>query len=158
VSVRHGRPSALTRVRARVVADLERIRLGPMAVLHAVIDQVVDDYVPVVEGLDNDLVEVEGDGFDTPRPRGADPTPRMYARRRELLDCCRTPEPLPEPRGRLAAAQLPGAHPELASYCRDVEDHLTRVVTGIRHVRELLPDAFDANLAQVTTRQNDDMR
>ena len=158
VSVRHGRPSALTRVRARVDADLERIRLGPMAVLHAVIDQVVDDYVPVVEGLDNDLVEVEGEVFDTPRPRGADPTPRMYALKREILDFYRNTEPLLEPLGRLAAGQLPGAHPELASYFRDVEDHLTRVVTGIRHVRELLTDAFDANLAQVTTRQNDDMR
>src|SRR5690606_35193201 len=94
VSVRHGRPSALTRVRARVDADLERIRLGPMAVLHAVIDQVVDDYVPVVEGLDNNLVEVEGEVFDTPRPRGADPTPRMYALKREILDFYRNTEPL----------------------------------------------------------------
>jgi magnesium transporter len=158
VTVRHGMASALGDVRAQVDADLERIRFGPMAVLHAVIDRVVDDYVPVLEGLDNDLVEVEAEVFDPDRPRGADPTRRMYQLKREVLDFHRNTEPLLEPLGRLADGTLPGAHPELHSYFRDVEDHLTRVVTGIRYARELLTDAFDANLAQVTTRQNDDMR
>lgn len=158
VTVRHGGPSGLERVRARVDGDRERVRVGPMAVLHAVIDQVVDDYGPVLEGLDNDLAEVEGQVFETPRPRGTDPTPRMYALKRQILDFYRNTEPLLEPLSRLVSGQLPGAHPELVSYFRDVEDHLTRVVSGIRHLRELLTDAFDANLAQVTTRQNDDMR
>ena len=58
----------------------------------------------------------------------------------------------------MAAGQLPGAHPELASYFRDVEDHLKRSVSAIAHARDLLSDALDANLAQVTVRQNDDMR
>lgn len=158
VTVRHGRASALHDVRARVDADIRRMQFGPMAVLHAVIDQVVDDYGPVLEGLDNDLMEVEGEVFDTPRPRGTDPTQRMYKLKREVLDFYRNTEPLLEPLGRLASGTLPGAHPELHSYFRDVEDHLTRVVSGIRYARELLTDAFDANLAQVTIRQNDDMR
>jgi magnesium transporter len=82
----------------------------------------------------------------------------MYQLKREVLDFYRNTEPLLEPLGRLAAGALPGAHPELHSYFRDVEDHLTRIVTGVRYARELLADAFDANLAQVTTRQNNDMR
>jgi magnesium transporter len=158
VTVRHGRASALGDVRAQVDADIERMRFGPMAVLHAVVDRVVDDYGPVLEGLDNDLVEVEDEVFDPDRPRGKDPAQRMYKLKREVLDFYRNTEPLLEPLGRLAAGTLPGAHPELHTYFRDVEDHLTRVVTGIRYARELLTDAFDANLAQVTTRQNDDMR
>ena len=158
VTVRHGRASDLRDVRAQADADIERIRFGPMAVLHAVIDHVVDDYGPVLEGLDNDLAEIEGEVFDTTRSRGTDPTQRMYQLKREVLDFYRNTEPLLEPLGRLAAGTLPGAHPELHTYFRDVEDHLTRVVTGIRYARELLADAFDANLAQVTTRQNNDMR
>ena len=39
-----------------------------------------------------------------------------------------------------------------------MEDHLKREVSAIAHVRDLLSDALDANLAQVTVRQNDDMR
>lgn len=158
VTVRHGRASALSQVRATIEADLARIRCGPMAVLHAVIDRVVDDYGPVVEGLDNDLAEIEDAVFDDDRPRGYDPSRRIYKLKREVLDFYRNTEPLLEPLGRLAAGQLPGAHPELHSYFRDVEDHLKRVVGNIHAARDLLTDALDANLAQVTTRQNDDMR
>ena len=75
-----------------------------------------------------------------------------------MLEFYRNTEPLLEPLGRLAAGQLPGAHPELGSYFRDVEDHLTRAVSGISHYRDLLSDVLDANLAQITVRQNDDMR
>jgi magnesium transporter len=158
VTVRHGRASALSEVRAKLERDLARMRCGPIAVLHAVTDQVVDDYTPVVDGLDNDLAEIEDMVFDPRRPRGFDPSQRIYKLKREVLDFLRNTEPLLEPLHRLAAGSLPQAHPELHTYFRDVEDHLTRVVTSIHHAREALSDALDANLAQVTTRQNDDMR
>ncbi|MGQ0435014.1 MAG: magnesium and cobalt transport protein CorA [Microthrixaceae bacterium] len=158
VSVRHGQASALASVRATIERDLDRIRCGPMAVLHAVIDHVVDDYTPVVEGLDNDMVEIEDAVFDVNRPRGYDPSQRIYKLKRQVLIFLRNTESLLEPLSRLAAGQTPRAHPELHTYFRDVEDHLTRVVTAIHHARDLLSDALDANLAQVTTRQNDDMR
>jgi magnesium transporter len=158
VTVRHGVASALAEVRRTIEADLERIRCGPMAVLHAVIDRVVDDYVPVIDGLDNDMAEIEAEVFAADRPRGLDPSQRIFKLKREVLEFHRNTEPLLEPLGRLAAGQLPGAHPELGSYFRDVEDHLTREVSAIAHARDLLSDALDANLAQVTVRQNDDMR
>jgi magnesium transporter len=158
VSVRHGEASALTDVRRSIEADLARIRCGPMAVLHAVIDRVVDDYQPVLQGLDNDMAEIEDAVFATDRPRGFDPSQRIFKLKREVLDFYRNTEPLIEPVGRLAAGQLPGAHPELGTYFRDVEDHLRRAVSAISHYRDLLSDVLDANLAQVTVRQNDDMR
>jgi len=158
VSVRHGEASALADVRRVIEADLGRIRCGPMAVLHAVIDRVVDDYAPVIAGLDNDMAEIEDAVFSADRPRGFDPSQRIFKLKREVLDFYRNTEPLLDPLGRLAAGQLPGAHPELGSYFRDVEDHLTREVGAIAHARDLLSDALDANLAQVTVRQNDDMR
>jgi magnesium transporter len=158
VSVRHGQASALAQVRATIEADLARISCGPMAVLHAVIDRVVDGYAPVIAGLDNDMAEIEDAVFSSHRPRGYDPSQRIFKLKREVLGFIRNTEPLLEPLSRLAAGQLPGAHPELHSYFRDVEDHLTRVVSSIHHARDILSDALDANLAQVTTRQNDDMR
>ena len=130
-----------------------------MAVLHAVMDRVVDDYVPVIDGLDNDMAEIEDAVFATDRPRrDEDPSRRIFKLKREVLDFYRNTEPLLEPLGRLAAGQIPGAHPELGSYFRDVEDHLKREVSAIAHVRDLLSDALDANLAQVTVQQNNDMR
>jgi magnesium transporter len=159
VTVRHGQASALAEVRRTIEADLARIRCGPMAVLHAVMDRVVDDYSPVIDGLDNDMVEIEDAVFAAERLRGApDPSQRIFKLKREVLEFHRNTEPLLEPLGRLAAGNLPGAHPELGSYFRDVEDHLKRAVSAIVHARDLLSDALDANLAQVTVRQNDDMR
>jgi magnesium transporter len=159
VTVRHGQASALAEVRRTIEHDLSRIRCGPMAVLHAVMDHVVDGYMPVMDGIDNDMAEIEDAVFAVSRPRGFDdPSQRIFKLKREVLDFYRHTEPLLEPLSRLALGQLPGAHPELGSYFRDVEDHLKRAVSAIAHVRDLLSDALDANLAQVTVRQNDDMR
>src|SRR4029450_9845783 len=54
--------------------------------------------------------------------------------------------------------RLPHSHPNLHDYFRDVADHLARVVGRIDITRELLSDVLDANLAQISVRQNDDMR
>ncbi|MGH9274707.1 MAG: magnesium and cobalt transport protein CorA [Acidimicrobiales bacterium] len=158
VTVRHGEASALADVRAKIEKDLARIRCGPMGVLHAVVDRVVDDYAPVVAGLDNDMAEVEDEVFDANRPRGVDPTQRIFKLKREVLDLHRNTEPFLVALERLASGSLPGAHPELTTYFRDVEDHLTRVVGAAVHFRTLLTDALESNLAIVTVRQNDDMR
>jgi len=159
VTVRHGQASALREVRRTIEQDLARIRCGPMAVLHAVMDRVVDDYIPVIDGLDNDMAEIEAAVFATDRPRrGGDPSRRIFKLKRQVLNFYRNTEPLLEPLQRLAAGQIPGAHPELGSYFRDVEDHLHREVGAIAHARDLLSDALDANLAQVTVQQNNDMR
>jgi magnesium transporter len=158
VTVRHGAASSLSEVRATIEQDLARIRFGPMAVLHAVMDRVVDDYAPVIEGLDNDMAEIEDSVFDPRRPRGFDPSERIFKLKREVLGFIRNTETFLDPLSELVEGELPGAHPELATYFRDVQDHLTRVVVAIHHLRDLLSDALDANLAQVTTRQNDDMR
>jgi len=158
VSVRHGEASALADVRAKVERDLERIRCGPMGILHAIVDRVVDDYAPVIDGLDNDMAEIEDAVFDPLRARGVDPSQRIFKLKREVLDLHRNTEPFLEPLARLVSGQLPGAHPELTSYFRDVEDHLKRIVGSVSLFRALLSDALDANLAIVTVRQNDDMR
>ncbi len=158
VTVRHGEASALADVRARLERDLERVRCGPMAVLHAVVDCVVDDYAPVIAGIDNDMAEVEEEVFNDNRSRGVDPTQRIFKLKREVLDLHRNTEPLLDALSRLASGTLPGARGELTEYFRDVEDHLTRVVTAAGTFRTLLSDALDANLAIVTVRQNDDMR
>ena len=110
VTVRHGEASALADVRRTIEADLERIRCGPMAVLHAVIDHVVDDYVPVIDGLDNDMAEIEDAVFATDRPRGVRPQPadlQAQARGARLLPQHRAAPRAARPPGGRAAARRP---------------------------------------------------
>ena len=158
VSVRHGKGSALAEVRAELEADPERLRHGPMAVLHAVMDRVVDDYEPAIAGLDNDIREIEAEVFASDRTTSADPTRRIYQLKREVLDFHRHARPLLEPLQRLQAGVVPRCGLELRDYFRDVHDHVLRVVAEIENFRDLLTDALNANLAQASVRQNDDMR
>jgi magnesium transporter len=155
VTVRHGKGSALADVRHVLEADRSRLSCGPYAVLHAVADRVVDDYAPVLTGLDDDIREIEAQVFTDER---SNPTERIYKLKREVLDFHRNTKPFAEALNRLVLGAVPHSRPELTSYFRDVYDHLLRVVGEIEDKRDVLSDALNANLAQVSVRQNDDMR
>ena len=158
VSVRHGKGSALAEVRARLEKDEALMAHGPMAVLHAVMDRVVDDYEPVIAGLDNDIREIELQVFDDNQSRRVDPSRRIFQLKREVLDFHRNTKPLLEALGKLQLGAVPRCPLVLSEYFRDVLDHLLRVVAEIEDFSSLLSDALNANQAQVTVRQNADMR
>jgi magnesium transporter len=158
VSVRHGEGCSLTPVRQALEEDRPRMACGPMAVLHAVVDHIVDQYYPVIEGLDLDMAEVEDAVFDPARGRRFDPSQRIFRLKREVLELGRNTEPFLEPLERLAAGSVPLSTVELQRYFRDVHDHLTKIVAMVAQLRTLLSDLLEANVAIVTVRQNDDMR
>jgi magnesium transporter len=155
VTVRHGQASGLAQVRQRLEHQPGILACGPMAVLHAVFDRVVDDYEPVLDGLDNDLVEVEADVFSDSRNN---PAERIYRLKREVLELYRNTQPLLEPLDRLVSGKTLFHHEDLSNYFRDVDDHLRRQVARIETMRDLLSDALDVNLAHISVRQNEDMR
>ncbi|MSO87850.1 MAG: magnesium and cobalt transport protein CorA [Acidimicrobiia bacterium] len=158
VTVRHGEASAVVDARAALEQDPERLGCGPMAVLHSVMDHVVDGYKAVVEELDNDLAEIEDAVFDPNRVRGFDPAARIFKLKRQVLEFYRNSQPLLDALDPLVHGAVPGAQRELDRDFRDVEDHLRREVGSLGHIRDLLSDVLNANLAQVSVRQNDDMR
>ncbi len=128
-----------------------------MAVVHAILDRVVDDYRPVLDGLDHDIVEIEAEVFS---PDRTNPAERIYRLKRQVLDLYRNIEPLIEPLERLQT----GSHPfstggiDLGPYFRDVNDHLRRGVARIEIQRDLLSEVLNVNLTQVSVQQNEDMR
>ena len=155
VAVRHGEASALGHVRAALEARPDRLACGPSAVLHAIVDHVVDDYLPVLAGIDNDIEEVEGQVFSR---EGTNPVERIYNLKREVLDFHRATVPLVDPVERLAEGKVPNVHTEIRPYFRDVHDHLVRVTERVVTDRDLLNSILEANLTQVGLRQNEDMR
>ena len=155
VSVRHGEATALAHVREQVEQRDDLMRCGTGAVLHAIVDRVVDDYAPVIDGLDDDIHEVEGTVFS---PGRENPAARIYMLSREVIEFHRATAPLVEPLDRLAGGRLELVHEDMCSYFRDVHDHLLRVVETVQGQRELLTSVLQANLTQVSVRQNDDMR
>src|SRR5690606_24376869 len=121
ITVRHGEASALAPVRHDLEADPERLALGPIAVVHAILDRVVDDYRPAIAGLDNDLVEIEREVFS---PERTNPAERIYKLRRQVLAMYRNVEPLIEPLAMLQHGKKPFelTHLELGPYFRDIHD------------------------------------
>ena len=155
ITVRHGEGTDLHKVRLDVERRPERLRRGPGAVLHAIVDTVVDDYVPALEGLEQDVAEVEEQVFASGREN---PAERIYGLKREVLEFIRAAAPLVEPAGRLARGQYELIDPEVQAYFGDVTDHLIRVRDQLESFSDLLTSVLQANLAQVTVRQNSDMR
>jgi magnesium transporter len=155
ITVRHGEGSALTRVRDALDADPERLSRGPGAVLHAILDLVVDDYQPAIEGLETDIDEVEEELFSG---RRTNPAERIYRLQNEVLSFRKATAPLVDPLHKLASGHYELIHHEIRDYFRDVNDHLIRVRDQLDGMRDLLSSSLQANLSQVAVRQNEDMR
>ncbi len=154
ITVRHG-DGDLHPVREAIEKRPDLLRCGPGAILHAVIDRVVDDYEPAVQGLEIDIQQVEEQVFSSD---ASNPAQRIYRLEREVLEMQRAVRPLAAPVDRLARGHFDLISPEMRDYFRDVHDHLLRVASRVEGFRDLLGSALQANLTQVTVRQNADMR
>jgi magnesium transporter len=155
ISVRHGGPSPLNDVRKQIESRPEMLRCGPGAVMHAIIDRVVDDYEPVLAGIEDDIEETEEEVFSASRHN---PTERIYKLKREVLSMHKATAPLIDPLQALASGQYPHVHPDIQDYFRDIYDHVARANDGVEAMREMLNGILDANTAQVSVRQNEDTR
>lgn len=155
VTVRHAESPDLARVRRRMEASPDLLRLGPEAVLYAILDQVVDEYGPVVGGLENDIDEIEDQLF------AGDPavSRRIYELLREVMEFQRATHPL---LGMLSALEAGfdtyGVDEELRRHLRDVQDHVVRVVERADGFRVLLQNALAVNATIVGERQNEEVR
>jgi magnesium transporter len=156
VSVRHGEATPLHDVRLALEKRPELLKCGTGAVLHAILDKVVDDYTPVLTNLDIDITELEARAFGEDPAQGL--TERIYRLKRQVINLHRATAPLAEPLGRLADGRYSHVDDELRPYFRDVYDHLLRDVQQADQFRELLTSILEANLTQVSVRQNEEMR
>ena len=152
VTVRHKPASELRGVRKQIESRPDLLRFGPSAVLYAIMDRVVDDYLPVIDGLDQDIKEVEKEVFSE---AGSNPAERIYMLKREVIEFHQSTAPLKEPLDRLARGQVRSLHEDMPEYLRDVQDHLLRVVEQVSGFRELLTSVLQANLTQVALLQNE---
>jgi magnesium transporter len=154
VTVRHAESPDLSVVRKRLEHEVELLRLGTESVLYAILDAVVDGYLPVVAGLENDVDEIETQVFS------GDPavSRRIYELSREVIDFQRAASPLG---GMLVALEAGfdkyGVDEELRRSLRDVADHVTEVNERIESLRVLLRDILQVNSILVAQKQNEEM-
>ncbi|WP_406290115.1 magnesium and cobalt transport protein CorA [Embleya sp. NBC_00896] len=155
VTVRHAESPDLSAVRRWAEDRPELLRQGPEGVLYAILDSVVDDYAPVVGGLQNDIDEIEAEVF-----LGApNVSRRIYELSREVIEFQRATRPLL----RMLADLTSGfdkyhVDEELRRYLRDVEDHATIAVERVAGFRQMLEGIMRVNAIVVTQSQNEEMK
>jgi len=155
ITVRHSQTPDLAAVRRRMEADPDLLRLGPEAVLYAIVDSVVDGYAPVVAGLQKDIDEIETEVF-----RG-DPqvSRRIYELSREVIDFQRSVRPLLAMlNGLQAGFDKYGTDEELRRNLRDVADHATIVAERVDGFRQMLSDILTVNATLVSQAQNEELK
>ncbi len=151
ITVRQGAASDLHGARLRLERRPELLGEGPGAVLWAILDKVVDDYAPVIEGLERDIEEVEKTVFSG----AAAPTERIYLLRREATDFYRAVHPLLAPVDGMERGSYDLIGSGLRHFFRDVGDHLRLVDEEVVAQRDLLAMILQANMAVVSVAQNE---
>lgn len=155
VAVRHGSASPLGAARRELEERPDLLALGAGAVVHTIVDKVVDNYLPVAAELERDIEEIEAQVFS---PSGEAPTERIFKLKREVIAFHRAASPLEAPLVRIVEGRIPLIPAATLEYFRDAHDHLLRVMEQVDTFRDLLNSVLEVNLTQVSVRQNEDMR
>src|SRR5215203_44345 len=153
VTVRHGKASTLDRVRRRLESVPELLCRGSEAILYAIMDRVVDDYAPVVAGLEHDIDEIETEVFSG----NTGVSRRIYELSREAIQFRRCTAPLLGILSNLMEDDALRVDPEVRRYLRDVQDHALRVDEQVGATRELLQNILSVNLTLVGISQNEEV-
>lgn len=154
ITVRHAESPDLTRVRSDLEAHQARLAKGPATVLLRLLDIIVDDYEPVVLGIENDIEEIETQVFSG----HAQASRRIYQLSREVLEFQRALRPLRQIIDSLRTDKVFATLGERRlQELRDIEDHAIALNERTDSLRENLHGILQVNQSLQTQRQNEEM-
>jgi len=152
ITVRHGSARAHTELRAQLEAAPGLLRHGVDYVLHAILDFIVDGYLPIVESVEESVLEIERRALDTFLDR--EEVTRLFSLRRELIRFQRVLGPMGEVASRLEHMEMPFLDLVVRPYFRDVLDHVRRVDSRVANLREVLTSVFEVSHLLESQRQS----
>jgi magnesium transporter len=155
VIVRHGEGTPLTTVRTDLEHKSELLKLGPWAVVHAVIDRIIDEYTKIATQFDIAIAKLESQVFSDERTTYSED---IYFLKREIIEYRHAIEPLMLPLQRLTNGLQVTIPNQLIPYLRDVNDHLNKACDNSAGLDSLLNAVLQADLAHIQLRQNEDIR
>ncbi len=152
VSVRHGASTSYSRVREHWESCPAILAKGEDFILYAILDFIVDNYLPVLEAIGDEVETIEDRVLE--RPMSQAEIERLYMLRRDLLRLRNAAGPLVDVCRRLTAPDMTLISPEMRSYFRDVTDHIRGVEEKVDALREVLAFAFETSLLMGQTQSN----
>ncbi len=153
ITVRHGPSSSYKEVRTRCESTPRMLKKGEDFVLYAIMDFIVDNYMPVVDAMEAEIDELEEEVFKHAFRRNT--VEQIYQLKRDLLALRRTVAPVVDIANRLMRFDLPVIDKDTHPYFRDVLDHAIRVNDGVDYLRELLNSALEVNLLLASVDQSE---
>jgi magnesium transporter len=142
ITVRHGSGRAHIDLREHLEASPLLLGRGVDYVLHAVLDFIVDGYLPIIEDIEEDVLEMERHALDAFLSRAE--VTRIFGLRRELMRFRRLLGPMEEVASRLEHHDFPCIDQDVRLYFADVRDHVRRVATMVEGLRDVLSSVFEA--------------
>ncbi len=136
VSVRFGSTRAHNALRQRLESDAERLAEGPDYVAHAILDFIVDGYLPIMEKLEVSVQAMEERAIDVFPERST--IRRIFRQRRQLRRFHQIIGPMEEVCERLTTTELPTVDPAARVWFRDVLDHVRRTMARMDGLKETL--------------------
>lgn len=141
ITVRHGSTRAHKDLRVHLEAAPALLRNGVDYILHAVLDFIVDGYLPIVDAIEDEVLAMEARTVDNFLERAE--INRIFTLRRELIRFQRVLGPMGEVASKFVRLDLPCIDAEAKPYFSDVLDHVRRVQTMVDGLREVLSSVFE---------------
>ncbi|MGV2114170.1 magnesium/cobalt transporter CorA [Agrobacterium salinitolerans] len=143
ITVRHGSARSHTDLRRELERSPEILRQGTDHVLHAIMDFIVDGYLPTVESIEDSVLAMESKMLAS--FLGREQIGRIFTLRRQVILFQRALGPMSEVIGKLSNLELPCIDESARPYFKDVHDHVKRVETMISGLRDVITSVFEAS-------------
>lgn len=151
VSIRHGPSAAYTKVREHCESSPALFAKGETYILYAILDFIVDNYLVVLERVQDEAELIENDVLAGQLSQAQ--VERLYIIRRDLLRLRSGVLPLVEVCRRLEHAEVIPIEASMQLRFRDVTDHVRGVQEEIDSLREMLAFAFEVSLLTSQSQQ-----
>jgi magnesium transporter len=146
---------AVDRVWAACQRDERHLQHGVGHLLYKVADELVADYMPAIERIDEAIDQIEDQVFDNPTPSMLE---SIFVLKRALLHLRRIIAPQREVLNKLVRGDYAVIDVEERIFFRDVYDHLVRLYDIAESLRDLVGSALDTYLSVVNNRMNEVMK
>lgn len=147
--------SSIQKIWETCLRDKRYLSNGPDHLLYKMIDDVVADYMPMVETLDEKIDQIEDEVLEKPTPNTLQ---RIFTLKRALQTMRRVITPQREVMNKLARDDYEVIDPRDRVFFRDVYDHLVRMHDLNESMRDLVTGTLDIYLSVVNNRMNDVMK
>ena len=155
VTVRKHASRSVSRLRDVCTRDSRLLGEGAPALMHRIIDAMVDNYRPEIDKLQDRLDALEHDVFSKPKP---ELVRRILDFKRDVASLRRVVLPQRDVVGRLARREFPQISEQLAYRYRDVHDHLVRLADEATYFQDRVTSLLEAHLSTVSNQLNGVMK